>query len=60
MIESKDLLDYEIKASWWATFVPGIFADYAARYFVWKARRRYARYRHITLEENTRNIQLLP
>lgn len=52
MITLKDALDYEIRASaWWTSFV---FWDWgqncAASYFLWKAKRKFARYQFWTRE----------
>lgn len=40
-----EILDYEIRASWWAHLIGNDrIQDVAARYFAWKVRRKYARY----------------
>ncbi len=45
MISAKDALDYEVRSSWWASFVCWDWlASLAATYFVWKVGRKYGRY----------------
>lgn len=41
-----NLLEYEIFSSWWAALIWWDWGqDIVARYFVWKTRRKYARYK---------------
>lgn len=44
-MDMREILDYEIRASWWAGWV-GItpLQDLAGKYFAWKVRRKYARW----------------
>ena len=41
----REILDYEVRASWWAEWV-GItcLQTLASRYFAWKVNRKYARW----------------
>lgn len=47
MINFDTFLDYEIKASWWASFTPRPLSEIVARYFAWKAWRKYRRYEYV-------------
>ena len=41
----RQLLDYEIRASWWAEYVgAGWLQDLAGSYFAWKVTRKHARW----------------
>ena len=41
-----DALDYEINASWWASWIGSpTLQNWAARYYAWKASRKWAQYR---------------
>lgn len=45
MISANQILDYEVKSSWWASFVFwGWGQELAASYFAWKVKAKYARY----------------
>ncbi len=45
MTDLKTILDYEIRASWWAKLVGvGFLQGLAGRYFARKARRKYRRW----------------
>lgn len=37
-----EILDYEIRASWWASWCP--WREFAGAYFAWKVRRKWRRY----------------
>ena len=49
MITQKEVLRYEIAASWWACWISGNYLQAViARYFARKVKRKYARYnRHV-------------
>lgn len=60
MKEIKDItffLDYEIKSSWWASWISWNWAqELSAMYFAWKTKRKYSRYLHSKfLEERIKN-----
>jgi hypothetical protein len=41
----QEILDYEIRASWWASSVGvGWMQTLAGKYFAWKVARKYARW----------------
>lgn len=45
IVEIKDILDYEIRSSWWAWCVPFAWMqNLAGMYFAWKVERKHARY----------------
>ena len=44
-ITQREILLYEISASWWAGFIGATWGrELGAKYFAWKVRRKYARY----------------
>ncbi len=46
------LLDYEIRASWWAMLIGFSFGyELAGKYFAWKTSRKYARYKQSKIWE---------
>lgn len=43
------LLEYEVKSSWWAGWLPSeAMQDAAATYYAWKVKRKYARFQAST------------
>lgn len=47
-ISKEQALLYEIRASWWASWVSNPFLqDLASRYFAWKVRRKFGRYQQM-------------
>lgn len=41
----KSVLDYELRASWWASWISNThLQDLVARYFAWKVKRKFSRY----------------
>ncbi len=45
-MDNKKALDYEIRSSWWASFIFWDWGqDLSARYFAWKVNRKMRRYR---------------
>lgn len=41
----RDLLEYEVKSSWWSSWLSSkVMQEAAARYFAWKVNRKYARF----------------
>lgn len=47
MLTRHEILNYEVKASWWAGFLPlgrPWLATIVGAYFAWKARRKWTRY----------------
>lgn len=45
MITLHDAVEYELRGSWWASWVFwGWGQELTARYFVWKARKKHTRY----------------
>lgn len=45
-MKKTDILAYEVRASWWAGYLSANWMQkLAARYFVWKVERKYARYK---------------
>lgn len=41
----REILDYEIMASWWTQFISWEWAqNIVAKYFAWKVQRKYGRY----------------
>jgi hypothetical protein len=53
MITPRDILDYEIRSSWWACLISNPrLQDLAASYFAWKVRRKLRRYR-LTASQST-------
>lgn len=45
-VDQRRLLDYEVRASWWASWISNDkLQDLTASYFAWKVRRKYARWR---------------
>jgi hypothetical protein len=56
-ITFRQLLDYEIRSSWWAKYISWtLFQDLTCRYFVWKVERKYKRYR-ASLDEKKRVLE---
>lgn len=50
--EMRRYLDYEIRSSWWASWVGiGWVQQLAGRYFAWKTKRKYVRYRQTKVWE---------
>lgn len=46
MISIDDAIDYEIKASWWASWIGWEWGQtLAGKYFAWKVQCKYARYK---------------
>lgn len=42
-----DFLDYEIRSSWWASWIGWDWGqELSGKYFAWKVKRKYARYKH--------------
>ncbi len=45
-ISRMEILDYEIRASWWASWISiGWMKNLASKYFAWKITRKYRRYK---------------
>ncbi len=45
-MDEKEIIEYETLSSWWSSWVP-FGTGLIASYFVWKARRKYKRYRYL-------------
>lgn len=42
----EDFLDYEVRSSWWASWIGWDWGqELAGSYFAWKTRRKYTRYK---------------
>lgn len=42
-----EILDYELRSSWWASWIWWNWGqELCVKYFVWKAKRKFNRYRH--------------
>ena len=45
-INLKELLDYEMRGSWWASYISNPYLQsLVASYFAWKTSRKYNRYK---------------
>jgi len=57
-INQTQALLYEIRSSWWASWVSNPFLqDLAGRYFAWKVQRKFGRYQQmIATEERLRSL----
>lgn len=45
-INISDFLDYEIRSSWWASWIGCEWGQrLAGKYFAWKVKRKYVRYK---------------
>lgn len=52
-----DAVNYETRASWWAEWISiEWMQEVAARWFVWKVRRKYRRY-EVSLERQRRTAE---
>ena len=50
------ILDYEIRSSWWAGYIGWSWGQsLAAKYFVWKAKRKYTRWKNSLLWQQLTN-----
>jgi hypothetical protein len=49
LVTQRAALTYEIRASWWASWVPRLPFDLGSRWFVWKTRRKWRRYTYSML-----------
>jgi hypothetical protein len=59
MISFKDIVDYEIKTTWWVPIACLLMLHRPAMWYLTaRARMKYRRYRIITIEEHERNIQI--
>lgn len=52
-------LDYEIRSSWWASWIGWDWGqELSGRYFAWKASRKYARYKQSKMwEQRIKNLR---
>jgi hypothetical protein len=46
MIDILEILDYEVRSSWWASYISwALGQELSAKYFAWKVRWKYNRYK---------------
>lgn len=43
-MKQSDILDYEVRSSWWTGLTPYFLHGLAAAYFAWKVNRKWKRY----------------
>lgn len=52
----QDVLDYEIRSSWWASWIGWNWGqELAGKYFAWKTTKKYARYNYSKIIEKKIN-----